>query len=274
MEKWRRSERIVVMTKKLLENPYKVFTLGFFADKFNAAKSSISEDLVIVKESLKRVGEGDLETITGAAGGVKFLPFMSEEKENNFLDDLAHKLSDSNRILPGGYIYMTDLIYDPAILQKLGTIFVNHFQGTHPDYIVTVETKGIPLALMTARAFNVPLVIIRSDSRVTEGSAMSINYVSGSSKKIGSMSLARRALPSHSKVIIIDDFMKAGGTARGVMDLMHEFKAEVLGMAVLVYTKEPERKLVDNYMGLLELEFLDEFDRKIEILRNVGWKKK
>lgn len=268
MEKWRRSERIVVMTKKLLENPYELFTLGYFAEKFQAAKSSISEDLAIIRDSLQQVGEGNLETITGAAGGVKFLPYISEEKEEKFLNYLAEKLSDSQRILPGGYIYMTDLIYNPRILQQLGTIFANRFQNKQPNYIVTVETKGIPLALMTAKAFNVPLVIIRSDSRVTEGSAVSINYVSGS-RKIGSMSLARRALPAQSKVIIIDDFMKAGGTARGVMDLMREFKAEVLGIGVLVYTNEPEKKLVDNYLGLLELASLDEINKNIKIIRNV-----
>ena len=119
---------------------------------------------------------------------------------------------------------------------------------------------------MTAKAFNVPLVIIRDDSKVTEGSAVSINYVSGSTKKIGTMSLARRALPAEAKVIIIDDFMKAGGTAKGMMEMMKEFKAEVLGMGVLVDTKEPENKLVDDYLGLLELIELDEKNEKIVII--------
>lgn len=265
MEKWRRSERIVVMTQTLLDNPHKLYTLGHFAGMFQAAKSSISEDLTIIKNTLQYMDHGRLETVSGAAGGVKFLPFVRAEEEKAFLTNIAEKLSDPKRILPGGYIYMTDLIYDPSILNMLGHIFAHKFIDKNPDYIVTVETKGIPLALMTAKAFNVPLVIIRNDSRVTEGSAVSINYVSGSSKKIGSMSLARRALSTGSKVIIIDDFMKAGGTAKGIIDLMEEFKAEVLGIGVLVDTKEPEEKLVKDYLGLLELDELDEINKKINI---------
>ena len=57
---------------------------------------------------------------------------------------------------------MTDIIYDSNIIAKLGNIFFTRFIQHEPDYIVTVETKGIPLALMTAKAFNKPLVIIRA----------------------------------------------------------------------------------------------------------------
>jgi purine operon repressor len=257
---------MVMITKLLLENPQRLFTLGYFADYFQAAKSSISEDLSIIKDTLQSTGQGSLETVSGAAGGVKFLPYNSLERENEFLDELAQMLSNPERILPGGYLYMTDIIFNPAIAAKIGAVFAHRFMGIDPDYIVTVETKGIPLAFMTAKAFNVPLVIIRDDSRVTEGSAVSINYVSGSTKKIGTMSLARRALPTGAKVLIIDDFMKAGGTAKGMADLMKEFKAEVLGMGVLVDTKEPENKLVDSYLGLLELVELDEKNEKVVII--------
>jgi len=265
VDKWRRSERMVLITKMLLENPHQLFTLGYFAEIFQSAKSSISEDLSIIKIAFLETGQGNMETVSGAAGGVRYLPYNSPAIEKEFLDDLARRLSDPRRILPGGYLYMTDIIYNPAIVAKIGTIFAHRFVGKEPDYIVTVETKGIPLAFMTAKAFNVSLVIIRDDSRVTEGSALSINYFSGSSKKIGTMSLARRALEPDAKVIIIDDFMKAGGTAKGMIDLMKEFKAVVLGMGVLVDTKEPENKLVENYLGLLELKELDEKNEKVTI---------
>ena len=46
---------------------------------------------------------------------------------------------------------------------------MTRFADRNPDYIMTVETKGIPLAVMVARAFNKPLVIARRDSKVTEG---------------------------------------------------------------------------------------------------------
>lgn len=253
MTKPRRSERIILLTRELVENPYKSFPLTYFAETYSAAKSSISEDLSIIRDTLREAGAGMVETQAGAIGGVRFVPFMPKPQREEFANYLCSRLSDCERIMPGGFIYLNDLIFDPEIGQKIGRIFVSLFAGTDPDYILTIETKGIPLALLTARAFGVPLVIVRDQSKVSEGSAVSINYVSGSTGRIQTMALARRALPKGSRVLIIDDFMKAGGTAKGMLDLMAEFEAEVLGIGVLISTAEPSHKLVDSYHAILEL---------------------
>jgi purine operon repressor len=65
--------------------------------------------------------------------------------------------------------------------------------------------------------------------------------------------------------LIIDDFMKAGGTARGMIDLAHEFDAEVVGLGVLVATEEPSQKLVDDYQALLILSDVDEHTKSVKL---------
>lgn len=265
MEKLRRTERLIIMTKTLLEKPQYLFSLNYFTDLFQTAKSTVSEDLAIIKETFSRFKQGNITTVPGAAGGVKFLPALSEKEINEILLRFASQLTQPERIIPGGFLYMTDLIFDPNTVRELGLIFASRFAGLNPDYIITIETKGIPLALMTAHAFNVPLVIVRSNSRVTEGSSVSINYLSASTRTIQTMSLARRALPKGAKVLIIDDFMKGGGTARGMVELMEEFEAEVLGIGFLIGTKQPEKKLIEKYMALLELEKVDEINREVII---------
>ena len=58
---------------------------------------------------------------------------------------------------------------------------------------MTVETKGIsPWGLSAAKAFNIPMVMARKEARITEGPAVSISYLSGSTKKIQSMSLPKK----------------------------------------------------------------------------------
>ena len=49
---------------------------------------------------------------------------------------------------------------------------------------MTVATKGVPLANAVANVLNVPFVIVRRDLKITEGSTVSVNYVSGSSDRI------------------------------------------------------------------------------------------
>ncbi len=253
----RRSERIAAITRVLTDNPRRLFPLKYFTEKFDSAKSSISEDLAIVKKVFESLKLGKVETLAGAAGGVRYIPLYPDTEIRRILTDLCKNLSDPERVLPGDFLYMTDLVFMPGLVNKIGGIFATYFFDKDPDCIITMETKGIPIALMTARAFNVPLVTIRRSGKVTEGSVVSINYVTGSSKKIETMSLSRKALPVGSKVIIIDDFMKAGGTVRGMLELMEEFKAEVLGVGVLVETAKPEKKLVEKYISLLILESVD-----------------
>lgn len=270
MSKLKRNERIAAMVKILCERPNKIFTLNYFSDKFNSAKSTISEDIVIVKETMEKMELGRIETISGAAGGVKYIPETSKKQNRETLEMIASRLSQGNRILPGGFLYMTDVIYSPHVIHRIGEIFASQFNYKTVDYIITMETKGIPLALMVAKAMNRPLVILRRDSKVTEGTTVSINYVSGSSGKIQQMSLSRRAVKPKSRVIIIDDFMRAGGTAKGMVDMMKEFDAEVEGVGVLIATKTPEVKLVSEYTPLLILDEVREQDQFISLSPNQG----
>lgn len=251
--KFKRTERIGAIVKILSDNPNKIFTLSYFTNQFNAAKSTISEDLIVVKNVFEKLELGKVITISGAAGGVKYIPKTSKAENEEFLMELCEKISDKTRILSGGFLYLIDLIYDPSVAAKIGKIFASNIDYAEADYVVTMETKGIPMALMTAKAMNLPLVIIRKDIKVSEGPTLSMTYVNGNSK-VESMSLPRKALKSNSKVILIDDFMRGGGTIKGMMDLMTEFGAEVIGTGVFISTMEPEEKMVKDYISLIQLD--------------------
>ena len=54
----RRSDRIALITKTLSENPNKVISLNHFSKRLGAAKSSISEDMDIIKNALINSGRG------------------------------------------------------------------------------------------------------------------------------------------------------------------------------------------------------------------------
>lgn len=259
MKKLKRSSRLVEMTQYLLSRPHTLISLTAFADRYQSAKSSISEDLAIIKEVFEEEGIGELQTLAGAAGGVKYMPQMRESAALKIMEDVCLKLEQPDRVLPGGYLYMTDMLGQPELLADVGRMFATAFSDRRIDVIMTVETKGIPLAYATAACLNIPVVIVRRDNKVTEGSAVSINYVSGSNKRIQTMSLARRALKEQSHVLIIDDFMKAGGTIQGMMDLLYEFKATVAGVGVFVESGEVEleERLLEDYVSLAKLTAVD-----------------
>ncbi|MHA6260514.1 pur operon repressor [Sporosarcina sp. CAU 1771] len=263
--KWKRSERLVDMTVYLLEHPHDLISLTYFSERFQSAKSSISEDLTIIKETFEEKGTGKLVTVAGASGGVKFIPKMMDSEIREVVSVLMKELGHSERLLPGGYLFMADLLGNPRIMDRIGKVFASKFSGIEVDVIMTVATKGIPIAHAIARHLNVPVVIVRRDSKVTEGSTVSINYVSGSTRRIQTMVLSKRSMKSGQKVLITDDFMKAGGTMVGMKNLLEEFGCELAGAAVLVEAEHSEEVLVDNYLSLVKLHAVNEKNGIIEL---------
>lgn len=128
MDKMKRAERMVAAMQILMSKPNMLIPLTVLAERFGAAKSTISEDLLALKESLQCTGQGRLETVSGAAGGVRYIPEISQQEKDLFLKDLAERLSVKERILPGSFLYMTDLLYNPTILRPLGLIFAGTFR--------------------------------------------------------------------------------------------------------------------------------------------------
>ena len=200
---------------------------------------------------------GKVETISGAAGGIKFIPIIGYERGNKFALELCDLLKDDGRVIAGNFIYVTDVMYNPQIIGKAGVILSSCFKNMDIDYVITVETKGIPLAYEVARNLGVQLVIARRDTQVTEGPTVTINYVSGTSGRLQQMSLSKRSMKPSSKCIFIDDFMKGGGTAQGIKDLLKEFDSELVGIGVLIDNKQVEKKLVDDYVSIVELNSVD-----------------
>lgn len=250
MDKVKRNERIAVMTRILVDAPNQVISFSAFCERFGAAKSSISEDVTIIDETLRHSGLGTLQTIAGAAGGVRFRPCGAAAQDYAFLQGVSHSLCEPDRVLPGGYLYLSDILSDPVLMRRMGEIIACAWYEEKPDFVLTMETKGIPVAMMTANYLGIPLVIARRQSKVYEGSAVNINYVGGKGS-IETMSLSRRAVKAGQRALVVDDFIRGGGTARGLVALMAEFSVEVVGLSFVLAQECPPRKSIDNEKSLM-----------------------
>lgn len=264
----KRSQRVGTICQILTESPHKIYNLKYFCDMFSAAKSSISEDITIAKKSVEMTGYGYIETIPGISGGVKYVPDISPEKTRIIQENLCELLSDESRILGGGFIYTSDVMYHPEIIKGLAQIFAKKFRDSGADYIATLETKGIPLAFMTAHYLNLPVIVIRRETKISEGATVSINYFPGSSERLQKMSVSKRAATPGSKVLIIDDFMKGGGSIKGLIEIFSEIDIEVVGVGVAISNVEPHQKKVKDYCPIVYLGEVDEVDKKIEAISN------
>ena len=270
----KRTERIGALIRILTDNPSKPFALRYFCDMFGCAKSSISEDIQAASQAISLTGTGYLETISGAKGGVMYVPDISDEECAALQEEFCERLKDSSRLLGGNFVYTSDIFYDHRIMGKLSRVFARIFRDCGADYVATVETKGIPLAYNVAWLLNLPLVIVRREANISEGSTISINYISGSYDRLQKMSMSKRSVKNGSKVLVIDDFMRGGGAVTGIAEMMNEFDSKIVGVGIAIVSTEPEKKKVSGYVNFVDLGTVDPENKVIEAHPNLDLFKK
>ncbi len=264
----KRTERVGAIIKILTDTPNRLYPLQYFCDMFDAAKSSVSEDLQAASRAVGYTGTGTIETIAGAHGGARFLPDITDMAAGELQEEFCSRLSDPVRILTGGFLYTSDLMFDTVFAGRIADIFVRVFRDCGAECVATVETKGIPLALAVSKKLALPLIVIRREAKVSDGSTVSINYFSGSYDRIQKMSVARRAVTPGTRALIIDDFMRGGGSIKGITDILAEFDASVAGVGVAISSVKPEKKKIENYKALIFLGNVDEENKTIETFPN------
>ncbi|MBG9983011.1 pur operon repressor [Aerococcaceae bacterium DSM 111020] len=230
----KRNERLMFMTYYLTHRPNQLIKLSYFTETLNAAKSSISEDINHIRKMLSEQALGDIVTIPGAAGGVIYRPMVNEEQRRIFASTFKEKMHEKKRILPGNYLQFMDILQNPYIMSTAAGIIAEFYQDHEIDAVLTVEAKGIGLAVEVARLLNRPYVVARRNAQDTVGSTISVSYVSGSHQKVNKMELETDSLQQGSRVLIIDDFLRNGGTVSGLIALLEEFKCTAEGVCVMV----------------------------------------
>ena len=84
MARVKRMERVVALTKQLVDHPYQLFSFTYFCKKFEVAKSTLSEDVLAVRAGLEAYDLGRVETLAGAAGGVRLFHVIPKKLMRNF----------------------------------------------------------------------------------------------------------------------------------------------------------------------------------------------
>lgn len=148
------------------------------------------------------------------------------------------RIRTEGRVLPGNIIKVDGFLnhrVDTALMRSMAKEFKSRFDLTGLTLVLTVEASGIALATICAEEFGVPLVFAKkAKSDNIEGGLYKSEIYSYTYKKQVTLIVASQWLKATDKVLIIDDFLANGEALRGLVEIVQESGAELLGIGVAI----------------------------------------
>jgi xanthine phosphoribosyltransferase len=124
---------------------------------------------------------------------------------------------------------------DPKLTLEMGKEFARLFGESKPDKVLTVESSGIPVALMTALELRVPMVFARRKKTLTMDQDTYSERVPSFTKGIVTdIMVSSIYLKKGERILLIDDFIANGDAARGLIRIIEKAEAELVGVGVIV----------------------------------------
>lgn len=151
---------------------------------------------------------------------------------------LKDRIRKEGKVLPGNIIKVDGFLnhrVDTALMRAIAKEFAARFDTTGITAVLTVEASGIPLGTITAEELGVPLVFAKkAKSDNIEGGLFKSEIYSYTYKKKMTLLVSGQWLGPRDRVLIVDDFLANGEALRGLVEIVEQAGAEMIGMGVAV----------------------------------------
>ncbi|TNF07168.1 MAG: xanthine phosphoribosyltransferase [Gammaproteobacteria bacterium] len=169
-------------------------------------------------------------------------------------ESLSQRILARTRHLGKGLIHAGSFLnhrVDIGLINEIGVGFASEFArvGVRDiSLVVTAETSGIAPALVTAQALGVPMVFARKQRPSTMvGDSYSVTVPSHTKGRSVELSICADYLSAKDRVVLIDDFLGSGLTARGMLQLLEQSGCRVCALGfVLEKVYEGGRDAIDE----------------------------
>ncbi|MDO5110853.1 MAG: xanthine phosphoribosyltransferase [Clostridia bacterium] len=186
---------------------------------------------------------------------------------------LQDRIRAEGRVLPGNIIKVDGFLnhrVDTALMREMAKEFAKHFNTEGVTAVLTVEASGIALATITAEELGVPLLFAKkAKSDNIEGGLYRSEIYSYTYKKAVTLIMAKDWLGPEDKVLIVDDFLANGEALRGLVEIVEQSGAELIGMGVAVEKgfQPGGAKLREQGVDLYSLAIIEKADENGFVFR-------
>ena len=155
---------------------------------------------------------------------------------------------------------------NPQLMHEIGKEFAQRFANEGITKILTLESSGIAPSVMTGLLLNVPVVFARKKKSLTLiNDLLTAKVYSFTKQESNDISVSKKYLEEHDRVLIIDDFLANGQAALGLVDIVKQANAEIAGIGIVI-----EKSFQDGGKELRKRGFHVESLARIASLSNGG----
>jgi xanthine phosphoribosyltransferase len=150
---------------------------------------------------------------------------------------LKERILRDGRCFPGGILKVDNFInhqMDPILMKSIGVEFVRRFANAPINKVITVEASGIAPAIMVGYLLELPVVFAKKKMPSTMENMLSTSVYSFTKQRSYNVCVSKDFLCAGDKVLFIDDFLANGNAAKGMIDLVQQAGAELLGMGFII----------------------------------------
>ena len=153
----------------------------------------------------------------------------------NFLEE---RIAKDGIVKPGNVLKVDSFLnhqMDIPLLGRMGQEFKRRFGDLGITKVLTIESSGIAIAYPVAQAYGVPLVFAKKSQSINIDGEMYMaeveSFTHGNRNRV---IVSKKYLCATDRVLIIDDFLANGSALQGLISLVEDADATVVGCGIAI----------------------------------------
>lgn len=151
---------------------------------------------------------------------------------------LEEKIIQEGKVLSDSVLKVDTFLnhqIDPKLMKQIGEAFAEKFATEPITKILTIESSGIAPAVMAGLVMGVPVVFARKSKSLTLTDQLyTANVYSYTKQTANEIAISKDFLEPDDIVLIIDDFLANGQALLGLIDMVKQAKATLVGAGLVI----------------------------------------
>lgn len=151
---------------------------------------------------------------------------------------LRDRIRKDGIVRPGNVLKVDKFLnhqMDIELFKEIGKEFQRRFSDAGVNKILTIEASGIGIACITAEYFGVPVVFAKkTKTKNIAGDVYTTKVESFTHGTVYDIIVSKEFLGEGDRVLVIDDFLANGKALEGLMALIQDSGAELVGAGIVI----------------------------------------